>query len=125
MKYSSKIELISKLNNKLNNNTKSNIFYIDKSKDVEKLLEIFYFEGQILSYKRKDQKYMVVVNSFSNDNGDKIKNYSNKYTRSFKYNDVIKVKSLLRSVYFHTNNGLLSLESLKNKKLGGIPLFKA
>lgn len=123
MKHSAKIELISKINNKLNSVT-SNSFYINKSNDVEKLLEILYLEGQILSYKKINEKYKVVVNSFLNDNKDKIKTYSYRNACSFKYNDVIKVKSLLRTVYFHTSDGLLSLETLKSKKLGGFPIFK-
>lgn len=123
MQHSNKIKLISKFNNKINS-PNSNVFFINQSKNVQKLLEILYLEGQILSYRKLDNKYLIILNNLLNDNKDKIKNLTYKHVSSVKYSDLIKMKSLLRTVYFHTTHGLLSLETLKSKKLGGVPLFK-
>lgn len=123
MKQASKIELLNKLNNKLSGVCKTDSFSLVYSKDASKYLEILYKEGRVNSFKRVGNLLIATANTFSNSLEDKVLFEKMKNRPSLKYRDIIRVKSSLKTFYFHTNRGPKTLEELKREKLGGVPIF--
>jgi len=123
MKQASKIELLSKLNNKLSGFCKTGIFSVPYSKDASKYLELLYKEGLVSSFKKSNDLLIVTVNTSSNSLKDKVFFEKVRNRPSLKYRDIVRIKSSLKTFYFHTNKGPKTLEQLKQEKLGGIPIF--
>jgi len=123
MKQSSKTELLNRLNNKLSGFCKTNSFSLIYSKDAVKYLEILYKEGRILSYKRVGNMLEATANVYPNSFKDKVLFEKTKDKPSFRYEDVVKIKSSLKTLYFHTNKGPKTLEEVKKERLGGVPIF--
>lgn len=123
MKPSSKIELLNRLNNKMSGHCKTNSFSIVYSNDAVKYLEILYKEGRVSSYKKVDNKLIVLVNVYPNFLEDNVLFEKVKDRPSLKYKDIIKIKSSLKTIYFHTTKGVKTLEQVKKERLGGIPIF--
>ncbi len=123
MKQSSKTELLNRLNNKLSGFCKTNSFSLIYSKDASKYLEILYKEGRILSFKRVGNKLEAIANVYPNSFKDKVLFEKTKDKPALRYEDVVKIKSSLKTLYFHTNKGPKTLEQVKREHLGGIPIF--
>lgn len=123
MKQASKIELLNKLNNKLAGSCKTDSFSLIYSKDASKYLEILYKEGRVSSFKKVNNLLVATVNTYSNSLEDKVLFEKTKNRPSLKYRDIIRIKSSLKTFYFHTNKGPKTLEQLKREKLGGVPIF--
>lgn len=123
MQQSSKIKLLNEINNKLYCVSKTSAFSIIYSKDALKYLEILYKEGLVLSYKRAKNLLKVTVNLYFTSMSDKVLFEKSKNRPSLKYRDLVKIKSSIKTVYFHTDQGFRTLEQMKSKKLGGVPIF--
>lgn len=123
MKQSSKTELLNRLNNKLSGFCKTNSFSLIYSKDAVKYLEILYKEGRVNSYKKVNNRLIAVANVYPNSFKDKVLFEKAKNKPVLRYQDIIKIKSSLKTIYFHTNRGPKTLEQLKKERLGGVPIF--
>jgi len=123
MKQSSKTELLNRLNNKLSGFCKTDSFSLVYSKDASKYLEILYKEGRVNFFKKVKNKLIVTVNVYPNATGDKILFEKTKNKPTLRYQDVAKIKSSLKTIYFHTNKGPKTLEQVKTEQLGGVPIF--
>lgn len=124
MKLSSKTELLNRLNNKLAGSTNSDSFSVFYTKDVGNYVSVLYKEGRLNSFRKVDNKLVSTANTEQNSLEDKVLFENNRYRPTLGYQDVIKIKSSLKTFYFHTANGQKTLEQLKRNRLGGIPIFR-
>ena len=128
MNLNHKTQLLNKLNNKSLNRNGSDKLVIAYTNDTLKYLKILYSEGRILSFYRKNDKLIAFVNFESNFKHDKVLFEKQKYKPSVKYKNLAEVRSSLKTMYFHTSQcgkllSLLTLEEVKQRHVGGIPVF--
>ncbi len=123
MKQASKTELLNRLNNKLSGFCKTDTFSLIYSKDAVKYLEILYKEGRVNSFKRVNNLLVATANVYPNSFEDKVLFEKTKNRPTLRYQDIVKIKSSLKTIYFHTNRGPKTLEQLKKEQLGGVPIF--
>lgn len=123
MKQASKTELLNRLNNKLSGFCKTDSFSLIYSKDAAKYLEILYKEGRVNSFKRIGNMLVATANVYPNSLEDKVLFEKTKNRPTLRYQDIVKIKSSLKTIYFHTNRGPKTLEQLKKEQLGGVPIF--
>lgn len=123
MKQSSKTELLNRLNNKLSGFCKTDSFSLIYSRDAAKYLEILYKEGRVNSFKKVNNMLIATANVYPNSFQDKVLFEKVKNRPTLRYQDIVKLKSSLKTIYFHTNRGPKTLEQLKQEQLGGVPIF--
>ena len=123
MKQSSKTELLNRLNNKLSGFCKTDSFSLIYSRDAAKYLEILYKEGRVNSFKKVNNMLVATANVYPNSFQDKVLFEKVKNRPTLRYQDIVKLKSSLKTIYFHTNRGPKTLEQLKQEQLGGVPIF--
>lgn len=116
-----------KLINILNNNTNFGLkkFYIRKTNEILKYLNILYKEGVILSFVVKTEIVIITThnNSISHIN-DQIQILSKKRVKNNKkYKDLVKYSCGLQMLYLSTSYGILSIKDAKLKGVGGYPFI--
>lgn len=124
MKISSKIELLNRLNNKLYGSFISDSFSVNYSQEASGYMEILYREGRISSFRQSKNKLIGVTNVEQNTIEDKVLFENNRYRPTLNYEDISKIKSSLKTFYFHTVNGQKTLEQIKKNRQGGVPIFR-
>lgn len=129
MKQSGKVKLFNKINNLKLIGAKQkfkikNVVYLCHNHNVIPYLEILYKEGKIFSYRIKNNVIFIIVNEGFNIYNEKIALENVKNRPSLKYKDIVRIRPLLKTTYFHTNSGgLQSIYDLKKEKRGGVPSF--
>lgn len=117
----------SRLINFLNNNIELGLksFYVLKTKEVLRSLNILYKEGSILSFFVEDNFVVISVkkSSFAVAN-EKITFFPRKKIKSNKkYQDLLKQPYTMQTLYISTPKGILSLREAKIHKEGGQPFM--
>lgn len=123
MKISSKIELLNRLNNKIYGSSISDSFSVNYSQEASGYMEILYREGRVSSFRHSKNKLIGVTNVEQNTKEDKVLFENNRYRPTLRYEDISKIKSSLKTFYFHTVNGQKTLEQIKKNRQGGVPIF--
>lgn len=117
-----KNKLVNALNNNINFGVKK--FYIRKTTEILKYLNILYKEGVILSFIAKDNEIVVTTANPALYVNDKVRLLSKKKIKNNKkYEDLVTYSTNLQTLYLSTSKGIISIKDAKLNKLGGYPLI--